>query len=227
MELLGFWTYLLMRANHKDAYCRDGLLIRRGTFKTGRKQISLETGLSESKSERFLKRLEIEQQIEQQKTSKYRIITITNWLKWQGCEQQIEQQVNNRRTTSEQQMDTNKNDKNKNNEKEGEEVVLHQQKMPDKLSITEECVRKTWLDLTGAHLAFNLTRTQLNKLIALNLVMDLEKYKQAIERLKIDPFFLKAENKSVDMILSDEILLRVFQKENQIDLRQRMITDED
>lgn len=117
IEMLGFWTYLILNANHKDNYDNEGNLIKKGTFKTGRKKISLETGLSESKVERFLKKLEIEQQIEQQKLSKYRIISICNWVTYQVIEQQIEQQVNNKRTTSEQQVNTNNNEKNEKNEK--------------------------------------------------------------------------------------------------------------
>lgn len=117
LEMLGFWTYLLLNANHKECYDADGVLIKRGQIKTGRKRISQELRLNESKTERFLKRLENEQQIEQQKTSKYRIITITNWDKYQDGEQQNEQQANNKRTTNEQQANTNKNDKNEKNDK--------------------------------------------------------------------------------------------------------------
>jgi hypothetical protein len=62
-----------------------------------------------------LKYLEIEQQIEQQKTTKFTIITILNWDRYQENEQQSEQQVNNKRTTSEQQVNTNKNVKNDKN----------------------------------------------------------------------------------------------------------------
>ena len=72
-----------------------------GQTLTGRNKIAEATGLNSSKVERLLKVLEIEQQIEQQTFTKYRIITVTNWCKYQMFEQQIEQQVNNKRTTSE------------------------------------------------------------------------------------------------------------------------------
>jgi len=117
VEMLGFWMHLLLKANHKDNYNSNGILVKSGQMTTGRKAIALETGLSESKVERFLKKLEIEQQIEQQKTSKYRIISIVNWHKYQSTEQHIEQQANNKRTTSEQQVNTNKNVKNEKNGK--------------------------------------------------------------------------------------------------------------
>lgn len=117
LEMLGFWTYLLLNANHKNIYDAEGILIKRGSFKSGRKRISKELSLSESKVERLLSRLEIEHQIEQQKTTKYRIISIVNWSIYQEDEHHIEQQVNNKRTTSEQQVNTNKNEKNDKNEK--------------------------------------------------------------------------------------------------------------
>lgn len=113
MEMLGLWSYVLLSANHKDNFDNTGLLIKKGSFKTGRKRLSEETGLSESKIERLLKKLEDAQQIEQQKTTKYRIITVTKWLDYQSGEQQ----VNNKRTTSEQQVNTNKNEKKEKNEK--------------------------------------------------------------------------------------------------------------
>jgi len=102
MELLGFWSYLLLKANHsKNYFTPNGIKLKEGQILTGRKAISQETGLNESKIERILSKLEIEHQIEQQKTSKYRIISIINWGKYQSSEHQIEQQVNNKRTTSE------------------------------------------------------------------------------------------------------------------------------
>jgi len=96
-----------------------------GQFTTGRKQLSEETGISESKIERILSNFEkIEQQIEQQKTSVNRLISILNWQDYQSIEQQIEQQVNSDRTTSGQRVNTLKelkNDKNVKNERMGSE----------------------------------------------------------------------------------------------------------
>ena len=65
--------------------------------------------------QRILKTFEIEQQIEQQTSSKGRLISIVNWNLYQSDEQQQEQRVNNGWTTNEQPMNTNKNVKNVNN----------------------------------------------------------------------------------------------------------------
>lgn len=115
-ECVALWLHLLLKANHKGAEFMHGFSIvklKPGQFVTGRKALSLETGIGESKIERILKLFENEQQIEQQTNSRNRVITILSWDKYQKGEQQ----VNSRRTASEQPADTNNNDKNDNNEK--------------------------------------------------------------------------------------------------------------
>ena len=111
------WVQLLLRANHKEARVMIGnqfVEIKRGQLLTGRNKLSEHTGINRSKLERLLNLLEIEHQIEQQKTTKYRLISITNYDKYQGDEQQ----TSNKRATTEQQLSTNKNDNNNKNEKE-------------------------------------------------------------------------------------------------------------
>ena len=107
-EKLHLWIHLLLTANWTEREEMLGgkpILCKAGQFTTGRKQLSMQTGISESKIERILTYFEkIEQQIEQQKTSTNRLISILNWSKYQVCEQQSEQRVNNDRTTSEQRV---------------------------------------------------------------------------------------------------------------------------
>ena len=116
---LAVWIYLLLNATHKDMdvlFKSKRITLKPGQLITGRKSIAKKLDISESKVHRVLKMLEIEQQIEQQTSNKNRLIAIVGWNEYQSCEQQIEQQVNNNRTTSEQQVNTNKNIKNiKNN----------------------------------------------------------------------------------------------------------------
>lgn len=109
-EKVHLWIHLLICANRDE---REELLggkpikCNSGQFTTGRKQLSEATGINESKIERILTYFEkTEQQIEQQKTSTNRLISILNWSEYQQTEQQTEQQVNNGRTTSEQQVNT-------------------------------------------------------------------------------------------------------------------------
>lgn len=115
-EFIHLWLHLLLCANHANGEYLNGyeiIKLKKGQFVTGRKKLSLETGISESKIERILKVFESEQQIEQQTNSRNRVISIVSWDKYQ----QTEQQTDSKRTTSEQQVDTNNNDNNNKNDK--------------------------------------------------------------------------------------------------------------
>lgn len=119
-EKVHLWIHLLMCANHtgrEEFFAGKPIYCNSGTFTTGRKQLSMETGISESKIQRILTYFEkIEQQIEQQTSSVNRLISIKNWHDYQQLEQQTEQQVNNDRTTSEQRVNTPKECKELNND---------------------------------------------------------------------------------------------------------------
>ena len=100
------WVVLLLLANHEegDSFIWNGQIMKlnKGQFVTGRKKLKELTGIPESTIERALTHFEkIGQQIEQQKTTKYRLITILNWNDYQ--------KTDNRRTTDGQQTDTFKN----------------------------------------------------------------------------------------------------------------------
>ena len=113
---IAIWIYLLLNATHAEQdviFDAKRIRLQPGQLITGRKSISAELLINESKVQRVLKRFEIEQQIEQQTCTKNRLISLLNWGKYQSSEQQIEQQVNNERTTSEQQVNTNKNERKK------------------------------------------------------------------------------------------------------------------
>ena len=119
-EHFAVWGYLLLNATHKEypaLFKGERILLMPGQLLTGRKSIASFLKIAESKVQRVLKKLESEQQIEQQKSNKNRLITIVSWDNYQANEQQTEQQVNNNRTTSEQQVNTNKNVKNNKNDK--------------------------------------------------------------------------------------------------------------
>jgi hypothetical protein len=128
-EKVHLWIHLLMSANiHKKEEYLGGkkIICLPGQFTTGRKQLSEQTGISESKIERILNNFEkIEQQIEQQKTSANRLISILNWDKFQLSEQLSEQRVNNDRTTSEQRVNTLKEDKEDKEIKKNKEIKLN------------------------------------------------------------------------------------------------------
>jgi len=119
-ERLGFWTTILLMANHRGKtfyFGNQSVTCSEGQFATGRKSFSEKTNVSEMKVERWLNVLEDAQQIAQQKNNKFRLITVKNWKQYQTDEQQNAQHPNNKRTTDAQQTNTNKNVKNVENEK--------------------------------------------------------------------------------------------------------------
>lgn len=117
-EYVHLWLYLLLKANHKDQEVFIGnekVLVKRGQLLTSRHKLSEVVHIQENKIYRILKCFENEHQIEQHKTRKYTVISIVNYDTYQKSEQDNEQQMNNKRTADEQQMNTNNNDKNDNN----------------------------------------------------------------------------------------------------------------
>jgi hypothetical protein len=119
---LAVWIYILCEATHKKhphLFMGEKIMLKPGQFTTGRKRIAAKLNISESKVQRILKAFESEQQIEQQNGNKNRLITVKNWGKYQASEQQNEQQVNNKRTTDEQQMNTEQECKEDKECKEG------------------------------------------------------------------------------------------------------------
>lgn len=105
-EAVHLWIHLLLCANWNEKEEMLGgkpYMCQPGQFTTGRKQLSNDTGIDESKIERLLKKFEeIEQQIEQRKTNTNRLITIRCWDEIV----KTNNKTNNNRTTSEQRVNT-------------------------------------------------------------------------------------------------------------------------
>lgn len=120
-EHLAVWVYLLLEARYRPQEAMFGggkTTLRPGQFVTGRRKISLETRVTESKVQRILKFFESEHLIEQRMSSRNRLISIVRWDAYQASEQRDEQQMNNKCTTNEQQVNTYKErnkERNKNN----------------------------------------------------------------------------------------------------------------
>ena len=113
-EYLAVWCFLCANAAFQPrsaVFAGKPLTLQPGQLITGRKAIAAATGVNESKVERVLNKLESGQRIEQQKCTKNRLISVLAQNTLQKSAQQTEQQPNNNCTTSEQQMNTIKNDK--------------------------------------------------------------------------------------------------------------------
>jgi hypothetical protein len=113
------WMYCLMKATHKDHKQLVGnqmITLKSGEFVTGRKALSddLNKGMKPKQRQseltwwRQLNNLEEWGMLNIKKTNKYSIVSIVKWSEYQ----ENEQQLNNTCTTTEQQLNTNKNVKN-------------------------------------------------------------------------------------------------------------------
>lgn len=110
------WIVMLLLASHEGKefiHGRTKIKISPGQFVTGRLQLAEKSGLSPSSVERALNFMKSEQQIEQQKTTKYRLITILNWDEYQ----KVNTKADSNGTATGQQRDTIKNVKKDKKEK--------------------------------------------------------------------------------------------------------------
>ena len=112
------WMFLLLNASFKEISVFFGsgrINLKPGQLVTGRKYLAEKLKTSESKVDRILKLFETEQMIEQNTTSRGRLITVVNWSKFQKSVYPSGQKLNFNRTTAEQQPDTINKDNNANN----------------------------------------------------------------------------------------------------------------
>jgi len=97
-DYMAIWVYLLLNATHvaiTAMFKGEIITLKEGQLITGRKSISKALNINENKVQRVLKRLEIEQQTEQQTSNRKRLVTVVNFKPYQQSEQQSEQPVNN------------------------------------------------------------------------------------------------------------------------------------
>lgn len=118
------WSLCLMKAAHerrKFLFNGKEVWLNSGEFVTGRDALTFEMNKGAKREHqvnstsvwRWIKLFEKEGMLDIKSTTKYSVISISNW----GAYQSDEQQVDNKWTSSEQQVDTNKNEKNYKNEK--------------------------------------------------------------------------------------------------------------
>ena len=127
---LAVWTYLLLEATHKDIqklFKGKKITLKPGQLITGRIVISDALHISESKVRRILNEFESDHQIDRQRSNKKSLITVLNWDLYQSADQQDDQQVTNKRPTSDQQVTTlqeYKEDKNNITSNKSDELDL-------------------------------------------------------------------------------------------------------
>lgn len=113
---LALFVHLLLRSNFKDSFWR-GRKVMRGQLLSGRKQLSLWTGLSEQQIRTCLDGFAATKEVTIETTSNFSIITIINFELYQDINHPNNQQITNKQPTDNQQITTSKNANNIKNEK--------------------------------------------------------------------------------------------------------------
>jgi len=111
------FIHLILKANHKDNNYR-GKLIKQGCLVTGREKLSLETGLSVRQVRTCLERLEMTSEIAIKSSSKGTEIQIVKYKDYQFETNETTSKEPTKWPTNDQQVTTNKKEKNDKEEKE-------------------------------------------------------------------------------------------------------------
>ena len=166
--------------------------LEKGQFVFGRKVAADELQMSESKTYRLIKKLESLENLHIKTNNKFSIVTVVNWEVYQledcNTEQQFEQQMNNKRTTNEQQMNTNKNIKNiKNNNSLLEKTSgneINENKNDTELK-TSSKVKKVFSNEDKEYLLSNYLSKQITKRLNVPLQKEdiLQKWSIEFERM--------------------------------------------
>lgn len=102
-KLWTFWTYCLMKANHRENFKvivrNQEIILQPGQFIFGRKVAADETGLTEREIRTVLAFLANAGNLTIRTTNRFSIITIVNWPIYQSSESENDQQ-NDQQTTS-------------------------------------------------------------------------------------------------------------------------------
>lgn len=101
------FIYLLAKANRKPTRYK-GVDIPAGGLTTSREALSKATGLSEQQVRTALKHLISTNEITKSATSKFTLLIVNNWDRYQQDNQQVNQQITNNQPATNQQVTTNK-----------------------------------------------------------------------------------------------------------------------
>ena len=139
------WIDLILLANHNDGfiYVRGNkVIIKRGQVGWSQTRLASRWKWSRKKVAKFLNDLQEEQQVEHQKNNICTIISVVNYNKYQNKDPQKEQQENRRGAAKEPQKHTNKNEKNVNNDKEGNPILVRLHEKPDVMRMSDLLLEK-------------------------------------------------------------------------------------
>lgn len=114
-KLLKVWIWCLLKASHKECtqlVGRQTVNLKEGQFVFGRKKASEELKMKESTVRDYMLLLKNLQNIDIKSDNKFSVITVLNWDLYQIDDKKSDSKTDNKSTTNQQQINTNKNIKN-------------------------------------------------------------------------------------------------------------------
>ena len=115
-KMVHLYLHCLLKANHKPNKWR-GIVIESGQFVTSYSKLSCELPMTVQQIRTSLNKLKSTSEVTIKSTSKYSIISITNWDSYQQDNKQTNKQITNEQQSNNIQVTTNKNEKNDNKDK--------------------------------------------------------------------------------------------------------------
>lgn len=140
-KLLKVFIWCLLKATHRpheQLVGRQKVLLQPGQFITGRNKAAAELNMAPSTAWDYLKLLEANNTINIKSNNKFSIITIVNWMLYQMDNEISDNKSNNKpdnkSTANQQQIDTNKNEKNNKNNT----VCMYSENLKEIVSLLEQ-----------------------------------------------------------------------------------------
>jgi len=136
-KIVHLYIHCLLKANHKPNKWR-GITIEQGQFISSYSKLSCELPMTVQQIRTALNKLKSTNEITITSTSKYSIISITNWDSYQLDNKQDNNEATSKQQTDNKQVTTNKNDKKEKNDKKKRFVFDKAVSLPNDFEITEE-----------------------------------------------------------------------------------------
>jgi TusA-related sulfurtransferase len=199
------FLHLLLTVNHKEKKWR-GQIIQPGSIITGRLTLAEQTGLTVQQVRTCLNKLKSTSELTIKSTSKFSLITINNWSKFQETNQQSNQQPNHQVTikqpSSNHQVTTTKECKNVKNERTN--------KLVDKN--INDSMKQEFNELIAEYEQNTKTRLRslkprLTKYRSRRKLYSAEELREALRLMLLDPF-LQGDNDSSKRYGDIDYLLR-------------------
>jgi hypothetical protein len=135
------FIHCLLRANHKEKKWQ-GITIERGSFVTSYAHLASELGLTVQNVRTSMGKLKSTGELTHKSHTKYGIITINNYYKYQDTNSQTNTQINNQLTINQQST----NNKQQGNKETKKQITDKRERYGDHVQLTQEQYDKLLID---------------------------------------------------------------------------------